>query len=60
MRTCPPEVAAARDRYAFRGIHLPRPTLDQWKLAASELLIVLPTAAAPQLSRPCMYVEGRI
>ena len=45
-------------RYARRGIHLPRATLCEWKLAAAELLAaLLPPLRAHQLQAPRMHVD---
>ncbi|MFM0414767.1 IS66 family transposase [Paraburkholderia aromaticivorans] len=45
-------------RYARRGMHLPRATLCEWKLAAAELLeVLLPPLRAHQLQAPRMQVD---
>ncbi|MFM0109543.1 IS66 family transposase, partial [Paraburkholderia rhynchosiae] len=45
-------------RYARRGVHLPRATLCEWKLAAAELLeVLLPPLRAHQLQAPRMHVD---
>ena len=45
-------------RYARRGIHLPRATLCEWKLAAAELLgVLMPPLRAHQLQAPRMHID---
>jgi hypothetical protein len=45
-------------RYARRGVHLPRATLCEWKLASAELLsVLLPGLRAHQLKAPRMHVD---
>jgi transposase len=45
-------------RYARRGVHLPRATLCEWKLASAELLsVMLPSLRAHQLKAPRMHVD---
>ncbi|HEX3378361.1 MAG TPA: transposase [Paraburkholderia sp.] len=45
-------------RYARRGVHLPRATLCEWKLAAAELLeVLLPPLRSHQLRAPRMHVD---
>jgi len=45
-------------RYARRGVHLPRATLCEWKLAAAELLeVLLPPLRVHQLQAPRMHVD---
>jgi transposase len=45
-------------RYARQGVHLPRATLCEWKLAAAELLdVLLPALRAHQLQAPRMHVD---
>ncbi|WP_051103774.1 IS66 family transposase [Paraburkholderia sp. WSM4179] len=45
-------------RYAGRGVHLPRATLCEWKVAAAELLeVLLPPRRSHQLRAPRMHVD---
>jgi len=45
-------------RYARGGIHLPRATLCEWKLAAAELLgVLMPSLRSHQLQAPRMHVD---
>jgi hypothetical protein len=45
-------------RYARRGVHLPRATLCEWKLAAAELLeVLLPPLRAHQLQAARMHLD---
>ena len=45
-------------RHARRGVHLPRATLCEWKLAAAELLeVLLPPLRVHQLQAPRMHVD---
>ncbi|WP_321795289.1 IS66 family transposase [Caballeronia sp. J97] len=48
-------------RSARRGIHLPRATLCEWKLAAADLVgVLMPSLRSHQLQAPGMHVDDTI